>query len=64
MSYEVMKGEDYTHKCDIWSLACVFYQLLHLGLPWDDVSEQDMVSVFQRYERDNKVLPVPRKGIT
>ena len=29
MSLEILKGEDYTSKCDIWALGLIFYEMLH-----------------------------------
>ena len=34
MSLEVLKGESYTSKCDIWALGTIFYELLHGNTPW------------------------------
>jgi serine/threonine protein kinase len=34
MSIEVLKGESYTSKCDIWALGTIFYELLHGNTPW------------------------------
>lgn len=34
MSLEILKGESYTSKCDIWALGFIFYELLHGETPW------------------------------
>ena len=34
MSIEILKGESYTSKCDIWALGFIFYELLHGETPW------------------------------
>ena len=35
MSLQVLTGKPYSSKCDIWSLGCIFYQLLHGRTPWN-----------------------------
>ena len=34
-SPEVLKGQPYSHSCDIWSLGCVIYAMLTGYLPFD-----------------------------
>jgi serine/threonine protein kinase len=34
MSLEILKGEEYTSKCDIWALGFIFYEILHGETPW------------------------------
>ena len=34
MSPQVLKGEPYTIKCDVWSLGIVFYKILFNLYPW------------------------------
>lgn len=41
MAPEVLNG-DYTHKCDIWSLACVIYMLVAGQLPFQGNSRQEV----------------------
>lgn len=41
MAPEVIDG-DYTHKCDIWSLACVLYMMTALKLPFDGNSKSEV----------------------
>lgn len=41
MAPEVLNG-DYTHKCDIWSLACVLYMLVAGKLPFQGNSRQEV----------------------
>jgi len=35
MSLELLKGENYTSKCDIWALGFIFYEILHGNTPWN-----------------------------
>ena len=41
MAPEVING-DYTHKCDIWSLACVLYMLMAGKLPYTGKSRTEV----------------------
>ena len=34
MSLEILKGDQYTSKCDIWALGFIFYEILHGDTPW------------------------------
>lgn len=43
MSIEVLKGEPYTSKCDIWATGFIFYEILHGRTPWTAKSEYDLI---------------------
>ena len=49
MAPEVLKGS-YTHKCDIWSLACVLFMLLVGQLPY---TGKNRAEVFDRIKSGN-----------
>ena len=34
MPLELLKGEPYTSKCDIWAIGFIFYEILHGHTPW------------------------------
>ncbi len=34
MSPELLKGEPYSSKCDVWGAGFMFYELLHRKTPW------------------------------
>lgn len=34
MSPQILLGEPYTIKCDVWSLGVVFYKMLYNIYPW------------------------------
>lgn len=34
MSPQVLKGHHYSHKCDIWSLGLIFYEVIYGDTPW------------------------------
>lgn len=50
MSPEVLKQEEYSFKSDIWSLGCIFYELLMLERPYKSDS---MMSLFLRIVEDD-----------
>jgi serine/threonine-protein kinase ULK/ATG1 len=35
MSPQVLLGDPYTIKCDVWSLGVVFYRMLYNIYPWE-----------------------------
>lgn len=35
MSPQIIIGEPYTIKCDVWSLGVVFYKMLYNLYPWE-----------------------------
>jgi serine/threonine protein kinase len=43
MSLEILKGETYTSKCDIWALGFIFYEILHGNTPWTANTEVQLV---------------------
>ena len=54
MAPEVLNG-NYTHKCDIWSLACVLYMLISGHLPFQGSSRTE---VFDRI-KSGRYKPIP-----
>ena len=43
MPVEVLKGEPYTSKCDVWAVGVIFYELLHRKTPWIAKSPYELV---------------------
>ena len=54
MSPQIIMGDPYTIKCDVWSLGVVFYKLLYNLYPWQK-TENIMVLV----ERMKKPFDFP-----
>ncbi|EGR32768.1 protein kinase domain protein [Ichthyophthirius multifiliis] len=44
MSPQILKRQNYTYKCDIWSLGIIFYQLIYGKTPWPSNSVIDLVN--------------------
>ena len=43
MSPQILTGQPYSLKCDVWSLGVIFYKLLFGLIPWDDIEDKDML---------------------
>lgn len=41
MSPQVLRGEPYSLKCDVWSLGVIFYKLLFGLIPFDDTNDRE-----------------------
>lgn len=42
MAPEVLGGKHYNHKADVWSIGCIFYELLTGFMPFTGVSQQNL----------------------
>jgi len=58
MAPEIINGEKYNNKVDIWSLGCIIYELCTLNLCFDDVSLKTLMNkiVESKYETINKKI--------
>ena len=65
MAPEVLNGY-YTHKCDIWSLACVLYMLMAGKLPYTGSSRKEVFDKIKagRFEQCPKFSPELRSLLT
>ena len=56
MAPEIINGEKYNNKVDIWSLGCIIYELCTLNLCFDDGSLKTLMNkiVESKYETINK----------
>ena len=55
MAPEVLKGQAYNTKADIWSLGVVLYEMLYGICPYEDHSIAKLIS-----QIDNKELQFPK----
>jgi serine/threonine protein kinase len=53
MSLELLKGEPYSSKCDVWAVGFIFYELLHHRPPWTAHTVYELIR-----EIENKPLAV------
>lgn len=42
MAPEVLSGQHYNHKADVWSIGCLFYELLTGFMPFTGFSHQNL----------------------
>jgi serine/threonine protein kinase len=42
MSPQILEGDDYTKKTDIWSLGILFFKILYGIIPWDAKTEMEL----------------------
>ena len=47
MAVEVLKGENATTKSDIWSLGCIYYELLHGNCLIDESNEYKIIKAIE-----------------
>lgn len=44
MAPEVLNGKHYNHKADVWSIGCIFYELLTGFVPFTGKNYEDLKS--------------------
>lgn len=54
MAPEILKGEPYNAKADIWSLGVILYEMLYGGCPYMENSIPKLISLI-----DNHTIPYP-----
>lgn len=54
MAPEILKGQDYTTKADIWSLGCVLFELLYGVCPFEERTMAQLLDAVEK--RDIKFL--------
>ena len=42
MAPQILFGQPYTIKCDIWSMGLVFYKMLYGMLPWSSLDMEHL----------------------
>ena len=50
MSPQVLQGDPYTIKCDVWSLGIVFYKILYNLYPWEKT--ENVHALLQRMQNE------------
>lgn len=57
MSPEVIKGEKYGEKADIWAIGCALYEMVMLKKPFNVESDEQVTSLFEKI-KNTQPLPV------
>ena len=55
---EILKGNDYTLKSDIWSLGILLYQITALQMP---ITASDLEELYSKIKNFKKVPPLPKQ---
>lgn len=59
MSPEVLRGEEYSSKCDVWALGFILYELLHGETPWRGSSAAQLARNIEK-----QPLTIPRTDLS
>ena len=51
---EVLEGKSYSNNADVWSLGCLFYEMICGKTPFADLSE---AKLWERIKKGNYLLP-------
>jgi serine/threonine protein kinase len=54
MAPEVLKGEDYGNKADVWSCGVMFYEILFNKCPFEDKTIPRLIN---KISRSSMVIP-------
>ena len=47
MSPQIIRLENYTAKCEIWSLGLIYYEILVGKTSWKDLSPEELIENIQ-----------------
>jgi len=50
MAPQILLGDFYNHKADVWSLGCIFYELITGFTPFTGTSKPDLAKNLQKGE--------------
>ena len=56
MSPEILKGEKYNYKCDLWSIGIIIYRLIYGELPYLGVNDMALINRIE--ELGNKMIKI------
>ena len=61
MSPEILKGEEYNYKCDLWSIGIIIYRLIYGELPYLGVNDIALINRIEelgnkKIKIDNEIL--------
>lgn len=55
MAPQILGGEEYSIKCDVWSLGVMFYQMLYGILPWNE--NNSILDLYNKIKKDKVQFP-------
>lgn len=57
MAPQILAGEPYNIRCDVWSLGVIFYITLYGFLPWDTYTCDNPTKLLERIKEDGVKFP-------
>ncbi|CAD8092957.1 unnamed protein product [Paramecium sonneborni] len=60
---EVLNGQPFSNKCDIWSLGVLFYQMLYGDLPWQTDSIIQWIDYIKKVPLQFPTKPIRKQAI-
>ena len=59
MSPEILKGEEYNYKCDLWSIGIIIYRLIYGKSPY--LGDKDIALINKIDKLGNKIIKIENK---
>ena len=61
MAPEILKGEEYNYKCDLWNIGIIIYRLLYGKPPYLGETEYALIKNIDKY--GNKIIKIKNKEL-
>ena len=61
MAPEILKGEEYDFKCDLWSIGIIIYRLIFGKSPYPGENDRALINVINKY--GNKIIKIENKEL-
>jgi len=61
MAPEILKGEEYDFKCDLWSIGIIIYRLINGRLPYSEENETALIRNIDK--NGNKIIKIENKEL-
>lgn len=62
MAPDILLGKPYDNRADMWSLACVFYEMLYGECPFEESSLSNLLSAIENRDvKYSEIIPVSER---